>query len=72
METLRWIGKGLIWNVGNGSSIRVGANPMIGLGTNYILPVGLREYLEDFGIVTLNQARNLTSMASSYWFTATD
>ena len=67
VETLLWLGKGLIWNVGNGSLIRVGVDPMVGFGTDYILPVGLREYLEDFGIVTLNQARNLTFSASSYW-----
>ena len=54
VETLSWIGKGLIWNVGNGSLIRVGVDPMVGFGTDYILPVGLWEYLEDFGIVTLN------------------
>ena len=72
VETLPWLGKGLIWNVGNGSLIRVGVDPMVGFGTDYILPVGLREYLEDFGIVTLNQARNITSSASSYWYTAVD
>ena len=72
VDTLSWIGKGLIWNVGNGSSIQVGADPMVGFGTNYILPIGLREYLEDYGIVTLNHARNLTTSATSYWFTAAD
>ena len=72
VETLPWLGKGLIWNVGNGSLIRVGVDPMVGFGTNYILPVGLREYLEDYGIVTLNHARNLTTSATSYWFTAAD
>ena len=45
---------------------------MVGFESNYILPAGLREYLEDFGIVRLNQARNLTFSASSYWFSATD
>ena len=72
VETLPWIGKGLIWNVGNGTSIRVGVDPMIGFGTNYILPIGLREYLEDYGIVTLNQAKNLSSPATSYWYSAAD
>ena len=70
VASLPWIGKGLIWNVGNGSSIRVGADPVVGLDSSFILPIELREYLEDYGIVTLDQARNLTPFASSYWFMA--
>ena len=42
VETLLWMGKGLIWNVGNGSSVWVGVDPMVGFGSNYILLAGLR------------------------------
>ena len=37
-----------------------------------ILPRELRDYLEDYGIVTLAQARNFTLGAKCYWFTAED
>ena len=60
----------MIWHVGNGSAIRLGADPVVGLGSSFILPNDMREYLEDYDIVTLDQARNLTPFASSYWFTA--
>ena len=64
-----WIGKGILWQVGNGSDIRLGVDPVVGLGSSFILPGDLREYLEDYGIVSLAQARNKTSFASGYWFT---
>ena len=54
LETLQWIGKGLIWLVGNGSEVRVGADPIVGLGCSFILSDDLRLYLEDYGICTLN------------------
>ena len=68
--TLPWIGKGLLWQVGNGSTVRLGADPVVGMGTSFILPRDLRDYLEDYGICSLAQARNQTSFASGYWFTA--
>ena len=37
-----------------------------------VLPQDLRDYLEDYGIVTLAQACNFTFGAKSYWFTAED
>ena len=64
------IGKGLLWHVGNGSAIRIGADPVVGMGSSFILPRDLRIYLEDYGIVSLAQARNHTSSATRYWFTA--
>ena len=70
IATLPWIGKGMIWHVGNGSAIRLGADPVVGLGSSFIFPRDMREYLEDYGIVSLAQARNLTPSASGYWFTA--
>ena len=66
IATLPWIGKGMIWHVGNGSAIRLGADPVVGLGSSFILPNDMREYLEDYGIVTLAQTRNLTPFASGY------
>ena len=45
-------------------------DPVVGMGTSFILPGDLRAYLEDYGICTLAQARNKTSFASGYWFTA--
>ena len=70
--TISWLGKGLIWKVGNGSSIRLGVDSIVGMGSSYILPCDLRDYLEDYGICTLAQARNQTSSASGYWFSADD
>ena len=50
ISTITWLGKGLIWMVGNGKSIKVGVDPISGMGTCYILPQELRNYLEDYGI----------------------
>ena len=70
--TLPWLGKGVLWQVGNGTNIRLGVDPIAGLGSSYILPANLRAYLEDYGIQTLAQARNDTVFALGYWFTAED
>ena len=67
INSLHWIGKGLIWQVGDGSAIRVGANPIVGFGGSFILSAELRTYLEDYGICTLDQAIN---HASGHWFSA--
>ena len=64
---MQWIGKGLIWLVGNGSEVRVGADPIVGLGCSFILSDDLRLYLEDYGICTLNQAKN---HMTGHWFSA--
>ena len=66
LSTLPWIGKGLLWHVGNGFAIRIGADPVVGMGSSFILPREPRVYLEDYGIVSLAQARNHTSSASCY------
>ena len=68
--TLSWLGIGLICKVGNGSSIRLGVDPIVGLGSSYLLPQDLRDYLEDYDICTLDQAWNHTPYAQSYWFMA--
>ena len=68
--TLSWLGSGLTWLVGKGSAVRIGIDPIVGLGSPFSLTQDLREYLEDFSIYSLDQARNLTSCAQNYWFTA--
>ena len=65
-KTLHWIGKGILWQVGNGSDIRLGVDPVVGLGNSFFLRDDLRSYLEDYGISTLAQARNETPLAAGY------
>ena len=69
INTLKWIGQGLTWQVGQGTEVRVGVDPIVGLGSSYILPYELRTYLVDYGIYTLAQAIN---HESGHWFTAED
>ena len=38
LSTLAWIGKGLLWHVGDVSAIRLGADPVVGMGSSFILP----------------------------------
>ena len=66
---MHWIGKGTIWQVGNGSDIRLGVDPIVGLSNSFILPDDLRAYLEDYGINILAKARNKSPFAAGYWFT---
>ena len=40
------------------------------MGSSFTLPRGLRDYLEDYGICSLAQARNQTPNATGYWFSA--
>ena len=72
LHTISWMGSGLIWKVGNRRAIRLGLDPIVGQGSSFLLPFDLREYLEDYGICTLDQARNHTSCAQSYWLSAID
>ena len=53
LQTLSWVGCGLSWKVGNGEDIRVGIDPIMGTEELVVLPQELRDYLEDYGIVTL-------------------
>ena len=39
--TLSWLGSGLIWKAGNGTTIRLGLDPIVGLGSSYLLPLDL-------------------------------
>ena len=45
---------------------RVGLDPIAGMDTCFTLPGDLRDYLEDFGITSLAQARNYSLEAPSY------
>ena len=42
------------------------------MGSSFTLPRGLRDYLEDYGICSLAQARNQTPNAKGYWFSVDD
>ena len=63
LHTLSWFGSGLIWMVGSGKAIQVGLDSIVGLVSPFTLPLDLRDYLEDYGISMLDQARNLTKSA---------
>ena len=56
--------------MGNGSHVFIDVDPVVGMGSSFILPAELRAYLADYGICTLEQARNNTSFATGYLFTA--
>ena len=70
LHTLSWLGKCLAWHVGNGQNILVGIDPIIGTHSLSDLPLGLREYLEDLGIVSLNHAHNILPGLHNYWYMA--
>ena len=57
------------WKVSNGKSIRLGTDPIVGLNSSYVLFEGLRDYLCDCGITTLNEAHNFREGTNlqSYW-----
>ena len=52
----------------------LGVDPIVGLNTNCILSPELLSYLNDYGVNTLNQARNTGEGIVSYyyWFPTTD
>ena len=72
IDTISWLGKGLIWMRGNGESIKIGVDPISGMGSSFFLPYDLRVYLKDYGITTLAQARNYSNEARNYWLTTVD
>ena len=72
LHTLSWLGKCLAWHVGNGQNILVGVDPIIGTHSLSDLPLGLREYLEDYGILSLNHAHNSLPGLHGYWYLAED
>ena len=72
ISSITWLGRGLTWHAGNGESIRVGLDPIIGMGSSFSLPCDLWDYLKDYGIISLAQARNYSLDAQTYWLTAED
>ena len=50
----------------------MGLDPIVGMGSPFSLPFELQEYLEDYGIFTLDQARNYSPDARHYWLTVDD
>ena len=59
IRTLTWITRLLGWRVGNGQNILLGSDPIIGMDSYHILSEELREYLLDYGLHTLWDARHL-------------
>ena len=68
---MSWITCHLGWKVGNGCSIRVGVDPIVGLNLGFVLLEDLRCYLEDYGITTLNHS-HCPDSGHQYRLTATD
>ena len=50
----------------------MGIDPIVGAQSPHLLPTGLRDFLEDLGITTLSQARNILPGLHQYWYTAED
>ena len=69
MHILLWLGKCLAWQVGNVQNILVGIDLIRGTHSLSDLPLGLREYLEDLGIVSLIHAENILPGQHNYWYT---
>ena len=69
IRTLTWITISLRWKVGNGQSIKLGIDPIIGLDSFQILSKDLRDYLCDYGLHTPQDARNVGFGLNrqSYW-----
>ena len=72
LNTLSWLGRGLGWQVGNGKSIHIRFDRIIGSSVHPFLPHNLIEYLMDYGITVLQDAHNLTVGTKSYWLLADD
>ena len=70
IQIIPWIGRYIAWQVGNGKDIQIGVDPLIGNTHSFLLPEGLRTYLEDLDISSLAQAHNSLPDAHSYWYSA--
>ena len=69
IQAIPWLGHHLAWQVGNGRDISIGVDPLIGIPHSYLLPEGLRTYLEDLDITSLARAHNSLPDAQHYWYT---
>ena len=58
--------------MGDGRSVLIGADPIIGSSGSPYLPLDLMEYLQDYGIETLQDAQNPLVEAQNYWLSAED
>ena len=69
LRVYNWINTALCYKVGNGLSVLVGIDPIVGLEKSYGLSQSLLNYLNDYGIATLKQVRNLSDRltSGSYW-----
>lgn len=74
IRSLLWLSCKLGWKFGNGSSIKLGIDPISSLNTSFTLSEDLRDYLMDLGICTLNQGCSRCDgvSISSYRFTVVD
>ena len=74
IRVMSWITRCLGCKTGDGKLIKIGIDPIAGVSSDYTLPVDLRLYLEDYGIVTLADALNRGEGCSSsdYWISADD
>ena len=59
------------WKAGNGRSICIGVDPIVGINSEFILPEDLRIYLFEYGITTLYDAQFFDS-GQQHWLLATD
>ena len=60
----------MAWQVGNGESIILGIDSIVGSAAPFTLSEDLRSYLEDLNIYSLSQACNPLSNAQHYWYSA--
>ena len=58
LQVLPWMGMYLLWQVGNGESIILGVDSIVGSVAPLSFPEELRTYLEDLDICSLSQAHN--------------
>ena len=70
LQSIPWLGCHLACQVGNGVDIWIGIDPVIGVSSTFLLPEGLRSYLEDLDIKTLTQAHNTLLDSQQYWYSA--
>ena len=62
IKTLTWITQCLGWKVGDGLSIKLDFDPIIGLEYFHIRLNGLRYYLSDYGLHTGNPTWRFTTV----------
>ena len=72
LKTISWLGRCLCWKVGDGWDVLIGSNPIVGISDFHYFPTDLRAYLCDYGITTLQHARNPLINSQAYWLSADD